>query len=120
MPVSVVLPRFNFVLEKSIAEALPFKEICTLKGCPDRGIKVCPKVLAINGRPMLGYRDFLRVFLERKDLLDPSISHLTFPEEPGPLEYLVYFAEKNGFRGNAAEIVGKTACFHPAYSPQNT
>ena len=118
---TALLPRIHLVLEESVAEALPFQEICMRESCPNKGVKTCPKVLVVNKEPILNYKKFFSVFSGRNNLLNLCFSHLTFTEDKeDPLEYLVYFTEKCGFHEKASKIIQKTACFHPAYSPQNT
>lgn len=112
-------PRIHLVLvpEKSLTKEFSFQELCTRTDCPDKGIKVCPHSLVVDGKPVWNFTDFLDAFSRKHELLSPCLTHITIGDKKdAPLGYLIFFAEKCGFHERASEIIKSTACFDPFYT----
>ena len=119
MPQQFKPPRIHLILAQNVAKELPFEKLYTKTNCPNEDSKVSPYLLVIDREPVLKYNDFIAVFQDKHNLLDPCVSHLilgsqeTREQGEGMLEYLVFFAKGVGekFHEEASEIIKKTACF---------
>lgn len=113
-------PRVHLILAQSVAGALPFEKLCTKIDCSDKDTKVCPHSLVIDGKPIWRYTDFLDMFSQKHELLNPCLSHIAIGEQKGGLlGYLIFFAEKCGFHEEASNLMSGTACMNPVYLPQS-
>lgn len=112
--------RFYFVLKEDVTEKLPFQKICTREDCPNKNIKICPRVLVIDEKPVLEYKKFFEEVSEKYHLFNPCFSHSTFIDDKAEkkeiaLEYLLYFTGRLGFRMDTSKLMEELACLNPVF-----
>lgn len=112
-------PQVNLVLSSSVMKEFHFQEPCKKEGCPNKGVKACPHILTSKGEPIRKCTDFLHYFSMTgfMEHFHTSLSNWNHTNtEMNHFDYLIFFADEEGFHINAPTILRESACLTPILS----